>query len=123
MKGMVTALLAELGIERVAFVPEDSYGIYHPGRCARIVIPSQEEEQKIVQMPAAEGGKEGDPDELSKDFDMIKSLLGVMSDVSKSGSVELGIMGEVHPDVAAAYGMDIRCYTCELMFDVVARMA
>ena len=50
-------------------------------------------------------------------------MLGVMSDVSKSGSVELGIMGEVHPDVAAAYGMDIRCYTCELMFDVVARMA
>ena len=37
--------------------------------------------------------------------------------------VELGIMGEVHPDVAEKYGIGVRCYTAELMFNVVTEMA
>lgn len=40
------------------------------------------------------------------------------------GFEELGIMGEIHPDVAEKYGMgDIRVYCCELMFDNIARHA
>ena len=38
-------------------------------------------------------------------------------------SVELGIMGEVHPDVAKEYGIGTRCYACEMFFDNVERMA
>ena len=35
---------------------------------------------------------------------------------------ELGIMGEIHPDVAERYGMSgVRIYCCELMFDAVKR--
>lgn len=37
--------------------------------------------------------------------------------------VELGIMGEVHPDVAEKYGIGTRCYTAELMMNVVTEMA
>lgn len=37
--------------------------------------------------------------------------------------VELGIMGEVHPDVAEKYGIGVRCYTAELFFNVVTEMA
>ena len=37
---------------------------------------------------------------------------------------ELGIMGEIHPDVAENYGMDgLRIYCCELMFDGIMRHA
>ena len=37
--------------------------------------------------------------------------------------VELGIMGEVHPDVAEKYGIGTRCYAAELMMGVVTEMA
>lgn len=37
--------------------------------------------------------------------------------------IELGIMGEVHPQVAEKYGIGTNCYAAELFFDVVAQMA
>ncbi|QAT43299.1 phenylalanine--tRNA ligase subunit beta [Aminipila luticellarii] len=73
LKGMVTELLNVLGITDVAFERESEYGVYHPGRCARIVLED----------------------------------------------MELGIMGEVHPDVTEKYGIAARCYVCELFFDNV----
>ena len=37
---------------------------------------------------------------------------------------ELGIMGEIHPDATANFGLDgVRVYCCELMFGAVARKA
>ena len=37
---------------------------------------------------------------------------------------ELGIMGEIHPDAAANFGLEgVRVYCCELMFGAVARKA
>ncbi|MGI6730756.1 MAG: phenylalanine--tRNA ligase subunit beta [Anaerovoracaceae bacterium] len=38
-------------------------------------------------------------------------------------NTDLGIMGEVHPDVSERYGIDTRCYYCELAFDKVMAMA
>jgi len=73
LKGMVVELLYCLGIKKLVFEREPSYGAYHPGRCARIFY----------------------------------------------GGTELGIMGEVHPDVCEKYGIDTRCYCCELRFDMV----
>lgn len=61
----------------MSFVSESEYGVYHPGRCARIVI----------------------------------------------GDEELGIMGEIYPDVADKYGIGTRAYCCELFFDAVIRHA
>lgn len=37
--------------------------------------------------------------------------------------VELGIMGEIHPEVSEKYGIGIRCYGCELMFDNIFELA
>ena len=34
---MVEALLSKLGIRDLEFIAESEYGVYHPGRCARIV--------------------------------------------------------------------------------------
>lgn len=73
LKGMVIEMLNVLGIRDVAFESESEYGVYHPGRCARIVVDD----------------------------------------------IELGIMGEVHPDVTERYDINTRCYVCELFFDNV----
>ncbi len=77
LKGMLEELFAFLGIKGTSYVPESDYGVYHPGRCARIMYQD----------------------------------------------TELGIMGEVHPDVADKYGIGTRCYCCELAFDQVMKHA
>ena len=90
LKGTLVELLKIMGIKDVTFIAESEYGVYHPGRCARIAVPSGR--------PAPEG--------MEPEMD------------------ELGIMGEIHPDVAENYGMDgMRVYCCELMFDSVIRHA
>lgn len=89
LKGIIEELLASLGIKKRVFVSETEYGVYHPGRCARIMTEASEA------MKAA--GEEYE---------------------------ELGIMGEIHPDVAESYGMDgVRIYCCELMFGAIVRKA
>jgi phenylalanyl-tRNA synthetase beta chain len=77
LKGMVVELLNVLGITDITFESESEYGVYHPGRCARIVLDD----------------------------------------------MELGIMGEVHPEVTEKYGIAARCYVCELFFDNVLSKA
>jgi phenylalanyl-tRNA synthetase beta chain len=77
LKGMIVELLNVLGITDMAFESESEYGVYHPGRCARITFED----------------------------------------------IELGIMGEVHPDVTEKYGIGTRCYCCELMFDNILSKA
>ena len=90
LKGTIVELLNIMGIKDLHFIAESEYGVYHPGRCARIVA------RHVVELengPAVE-------------------------------DVELGIMGEVHPDVAENYGMDgMRIYCCEIMFDTIIRHA
>ena len=76
LKGIIEALFEKLGISGVSYVAESEYGVYHPGRCARIMYKPEE----------------GD-------------------------DVELGIMGEVHPDVAENFDLDVRAYAAELFFD------
>jgi len=89
LKGVLVELLKVLGIKKPIFVAESEYGVYHPGRCARILVEASPE------MKAA--GEEYE---------------------------ELGIMGEIHPDVAETYGMDgVRIYCCELMFGAILRKA
>ena len=77
LKGIVTELLKVLGVSEPVFTAESEYGVYHPGRCARISV----------------------------------------------GDEELGIMGEVYPDVADKFGIGTRRYCCELLFDAVIRHA
>lgn len=82
LKGMISALLPKLGIKKFEFVAEKEYGLYHPGRCAKIVTDADNGEQ-----------------------------------------VELGIMGEVHPDVAENYQLDTRVYCAELMLDPIEELS
>ncbi|WP_269477474.1 phenylalanine--tRNA ligase subunit beta [Hominibacterium faecale] len=77
LKGMIVEMLKVLGVKETLFEAESQYGVYHPGRCARISV----------------------------------------------GDEELGIMGEVHPDVSEKFGIGTRSYVCELFFDSVIRHA
>jgi phenylalanyl-tRNA synthetase beta chain len=77
LKGMIVELLSIFGIEDIKFESENEYGVYHPGRCARILL----------------------------------------------NDIELGIMGEVHPEVCDKYGIGTKCFCCELMFDTVMNAA
>ena len=89
LKGVVVELLSKLGIKDIKFIAETEYGVYHPGRCARIVA---------THMADLENGP-------------------------MEEEVELGIMGEVHPEVAETYGIGTRCYVCELMFENVTELS
>lgn len=76
LKGLLEALLREVGLSNVLFRAEKEYGLFHPGRCARVLLPEGEGRER-----------------------------------------ELGIMGEVHPDVAEAYGLEGRIYLAEFFMD------
>lgn len=76
LKGMVECMFDMMGIKDVSYIAESEYGIYHPGRCARVV--------KVI---------------------------------DKGEEVELGIMGEVHPDVASNYGIGDKAYCGEFFLD------
>lgn len=76
LKGMIECMFDMMGIKAVSYIAESEYGIYHPGRCARVV--------KVTE---------------------------------KGEEVELGIMGEVHPDVASNYGIGDKVYCGEFFLD------
>lgn len=82
LKGMIAALLDKIGIEGAVYTPESEYGVYHPGRCARISVRK-------------ESGEE----------------------------IELGIMGEVHPDVAENFAIGGGAYCAELFFNVLVELS
>ncbi|MCQ2551003.1 MAG: phenylalanine--tRNA ligase subunit beta [Clostridia bacterium] len=83
LKGVVVSLLEKMGVKDLTFEAESEYGVYHPGRCARIVA---------------------------------KHNLELESGVVEE-EIEVGIMGEVHPEVMENYGIKTRCYVCELLLD------
>ena len=76
LKGMIECMFDMMGIKDVSYIAEPEYGVYHPGRCARVV--------KVT---------------------------------DKGEEVELGIMGEVHPDVASNYGIGDKVYCGEFFLD------
>lgn len=76
LKGMIECMFDMMGIKDVSYIAESEYGVYHPGRCARVV--------KVT---------------------------------DKGEEVELGIMGEVHPDVASNYGIGDKAYCGEFFLD------
>ena len=89
LKGIITEMLIKLGIRDLKFTAESEYGIYHPGRCARIVA---EKTIRTENGPAAE-------------------------------EIELGIMGEVHPEVTEKYGIGTRAYAAEIALQTVIELA
>ena len=82
LKGMMNALLDRFGIRDIKYVAVKDQPMFHPGRCAKLVIT----------------GKDGEP-------------------------ADLGIMGEVHPDVLERFGMGAKACIAEIDFDLVCESA
>lgn len=58
-----------------------------------------------------------------EELQAMKDLVNVLSMSGDEGPVEIGIMGEIHPDVAERYGLGTRTYCCELFFDNIMEFA
>lgn len=50
LKGMVTELLANMGITSLKFTAESEYGTFHPGRCARVSLAKGEMDVELAIM-------------------------------------------------------------------------
>jgi phenylalanyl-tRNA synthetase, beta subunit, non-spirochete bacterial len=127
LKGVVEALLEEFGIGNLTFEAETEYGVYHPGRCARIIAGEgsgndAQTADRIREMSDKLQSKKAE-DIDTEDIDMMSDMIRMMADSAMNQPCEIGIMGEVHPDVAANYGISGRVYICEIMFNLVQMMA
>ena len=64
------------------------------------------------------------PEDVSQDdVVMMQDMIRMMAGEMKKQPCEIGIMGEVHPDVCANYGIKERVYVCEIMFELVMQAA
>lgn len=113
LKGYICELLSLMGIKNVEFIAESEYGTYHPGRCARITakvpakkMPQLENLQRLL--------------ELSQETDVIQ---GEDAPEEFYDEVEIGIMGEIHPEVAKKYQIKTRVYAAEILFDTICDIA
>lgn len=126
LKGAVEQLLGEFGIDDLEFTAESEYDTFHPGRCARISIagesPDEVHSEQIKEMSKELQDKK--PEDVSPDdVVMMQDMIRMMASNMKKQPCEIGIMGEIHPDVCANYGIKDRVYVCEIMFELVMQAA
>lgn len=122
LKGIVQELLLSLGFENIIFEPESEYKLFHPGRCARVIADcSADADKKLFEMEnRLEESKNILPDE---EFNQMRDMLKALKDSQGNGKVELGIMGQIHPEVSERYNIDSEVYCAEFSFDAILRFA
>ncbi|MDR2156804.1 MAG: phenylalanine--tRNA ligase subunit beta [Clostridiales Family XIII bacterium] len=91
LKGVIETLLERFGIGGATFESVSDTGTYHPGRCARISIPH-----------ADAGGSEA----------VCRS--GQPKTEAGAQPGEVGLMGEIHPDVRAAFDIGTEAWGAEI---------
>ncbi len=126
LKGMIVELLNIIGIKNVIFQPESEYKVYHPGRCARILIDMESDDIGKREKMLADLNhrlEESDSEFGAEELNVMKELVKTLSEITGEGPIEIGIMGEVHPDVAEKFGIGTRAYCCEIMFDLLIDLA
>lgn len=126
MKGMIEGLLAKFGITDANFEAETEYGVYHPGRCARITIEASDERmgESAKKMEELKASMEKDKESFGEaEIQVMNDLLSVMTNSVGNEPIEIGIFGEVHPDVTKRYGIKTRVYCAELFFDEIVEFS
>lgn len=124
LKGMVEELLNVMGIRNVTFIAESEYGIYHPGRCARILVDMGGQKDNTKMLEELKDKLENQSEDFGlEELEAMKELVGAISKGIDAGPIEIGIVGEVHPDVAERFGIGTRAYCCELMFDLLEELS
>ena len=123
LKEMIENFLSNLGIENVIFEPEAEYGVYNPEKCVRIILDIGDEnngKEKIAELEEKvnNAGNEFGEAELQ----IMKDLVAALSGMTAEEQIEIGIMGEIHSDVAERFGIS-KGACCEIHFETLEEFA
>lgn len=123
LKEMIENFLSNLGIENVIFEPEAEYGIYNPEKCVRIILDIGDENNGKEKMAELEEKVNNAGNEFGEaELQIMKDLVAALSGMTAEEQIEIGIMGEIHSDVAERFGIS-KGACCEIHFETLEEFA
>lgn len=123
LKEMIENFLSNLGIENVIFEPEVEYGVYNPEKCVRIILDIGDENNGKEKMAELEEKVNNAGNEFGEaELQIMKDLVAALSGMTAEEQIEIGIMGEIHSDVAERFGIS-KGACCEIHFETLEEFA
>lgn len=123
LKEMIDNFLSNLGIENVIFEPEAEYGVYNPEKCVRIILDIGDENNGKEKMAELEEKVNNAGNEFGEaELQIMKDLVAALSGMTAEEQIEIGIMGEIHSDVAERFGIS-KGACCEIHFETLEEFA
>ena len=123
LKEMIENFLGNLGIENVIFEPEAEYGVYNPEKCVRIILDIGDENNGKEKMAELEEKVNNAGNEFGEaELQIMKDLVAALSGMTAEEQIEIGIMGEIHSDVAEKFGIS-KGACCEIHFETLEEFA
>lgn len=123
LKEMIENFLSNLGIENVIFEPEAEYGVYNPEKCVRIILDIGDENKGKEKMAELEEKVNNAGNEFGEaELQIMKDLVAALSGMTAEEQIEIGIMGEIHSDVAERFGIS-KGACCEIHFETLEEFA
>lgn len=123
LKEMIENFLSNLGIENVIFEPEAEYGVYNPEKCIRIILDIGDENNGKEKMAELEEKVNNAGNEFGEaELQIMKDLVAAISGMTAEEQIEIGIMGEIHSDVAERFGIS-KGACCEIHFETLEEFA
>lgn len=123
LKEMIEYFLSNLGIENVIFEPEAEYGVYNPEKCVRIILDIGDENNGKEKMAELEEKVNNAGNEFGEaELQIMKDLVAALSGMTAEEQIEIGIMGEIHSDVAERFGIS-KGACCEIHFETLEEFA
>lgn len=123
LKEMIEIFLSNLGIENVIFEPEAEYGVYNPEKCVRIILDIGDENNGKEKMAELEEKVNNAGNEFGEaELQIMKDLVAALSGMTAEEQIEIGIMGEIHSDVAERFGIS-KGACCEIHFETLEEFA
>lgn len=123
LKEMIENFLSNLGIENVIFEPEAEYGVYNPEKCVRIILDIGDENNGKEKMAELEEKVNNAGNEFGEaELQIMKDLIAALSGMTAEEQIEIGIMGEIHSEVAEKFGIS-KGACCEIHFETLKEFA
>ena len=123
LKEMIENFLSNLGIENVIFAPEAEYGVYNPEKCVRLILDIGDENNGKEKMAELEEKVNNAGNEFGEaELQIMKDLVAALSGMTAEEQIEIGIMGEIHSDVAERFGIS-KGACCEIHFETLEEFA
>lgn len=123
LKEMIENFLSNLGIENVIFEPEAEYGVYNPEKCVRIILDIGDENNGKEKMAELEEKVNNTGNEFGEaELQIMKDLIAALSGMTAEEQIEIGIMGEIHSEVAEKFGIS-KGACCEIHFETLEEFA